>query len=100
MRFELQGSYVFYHDEIPGNHATLFNQSGEKLIFVGDASRFDDGAHHYTWAFLANGAVSGERVCFATTEREIVGRVGAVGEQVPLGRYVRRDATGKPVGIG
>lgn len=110
MRFELRPPFVFFHDDKPGQHATLFathERFGKGVVrypFRGDLSSFDDATSQYAWAFEAQNIgehVRGELLVFATADREIVGRVEVDGNITilavhPLGLSVYRFSD-KPI---
>jgi hypothetical protein len=92
-RFESRPPYVIFHDDKPGQHATLFGGGGRRFIFCGEASSFDDRACRYAWAFEGE-ARPGEQLVFATEDREVAGTIDSdAKEAVEL--LVARDG-GKP----
>lgn len=98
MRFELRHPHVFFHDDKPGNHVTVFASDGRKLPFLVEASRFDDRARKYAWAFDAEGAAPGAFIVFASADREVVGVLGGAGCVLGnFGEHVVRDIGGKPL---
>jgi hypothetical protein len=94
--FEVSPPYVVFHDDQPGNHATLF-VDGCKLLFVAEASSFDDRSKRYAWAFRGT-VPTGAVLVFATADREVVCALGGVAEQKTWGSFVVRHE-GKPVAV-
>jgi hypothetical protein len=74
MKFILKPPLIFFHDDRPGQHATLFASNGQKFPFRSDMCSFKDAHADYTWAFEGQ-LVEGDRIVFATSDREVVGRV-------------------------
>lgn len=95
MKFAQKSGYVFFHDDRPGQHATLFGPSGEKLPFAGEASSFDDANRRYAWAFTGTVPPDG-RLVFATADREVVGTLQSEAKDAKLGEWVWRIGDGKP----
>jgi hypothetical protein len=78
MRFERRPQHVIFHDDKPGAHATMFSPSGGKFPFDGEASSFRDDLKEYCWAFVVSETLKeGDRIIFATADREIGGIVRA-----------------------
>ena len=98
MRFEIRPGLVVFHDEQPGEHATMFGPHGQKFIFRPDASHFSDSAKKYAWAFEGH-LEHGDRVVFATSDREIVGRLDddEIKLDIPEGSVVAYDKARKPL---
>ncbi len=92
MRFEIRSPFIIFHDNMPGEHATMFSPSGHKLPFASDESAFSDRNRDYAWAF--EGVVM-------DGDREVVGKVCGldVEVEVPERGSVLRDADNKPLGI-
>ena len=93
MRFDLRPPLIIFHDDRPGQHATMFAADGRRLLFRGDVSHFNDAERRYAWAF-EGAARHGDTIVFATSDREVVGKV--VGELVQIapadtGGVSRRD---------
>jgi hypothetical protein len=99
VKFELIPPHVFFHDDKPGNHVTMFLSDGRTLPFRVESSRFDDRARRYAWAFDARDAVAGAFLVFATADREVVGILGGAGCVLgKLGEHViREEGSGKPL---
>lgn len=74
MRFEITPSLIIFHDERPGEHATMFH-NGKRVPFNDNASSFDDGARRYAWAFDRPVLASDDILAFATADREVFAMV-------------------------
>jgi hypothetical protein len=101
MRFEIRPPFIIFHDDKPGEHATLFAANGQKLPFRGDESSFNNARREYAWAF--EGTVKEEdRIVFASSAHEVVGQMfhgGIVIERYPMMRGVEHDVTNKPTHV-
>lgn len=96
MRFDVEASLIRVHDNRPGQHATLFGPDGKARPFRPADSAFNDRNSKYMWAFEGS-ARDGDRLVFATADREAVFIVGVPGTtQPPVGEAVERDGD-KPV---
>lgn len=100
MKFELRPPLILFHDSRPGQHATLFGPHGQKFPFRNDASSFKDAHAQFTWAFEGEVA-DGDKVVFATTDREVIGRVegNVIHVEIPAHgqEVVVHDVEDKPV---
>lgn len=99
MKFTIQPGLILFHDDKVGAHATMLGPTG-KLSFRDDACVFHDADQSYAWAFeWTAGLKKGQVFVFATTDREAVGEVDAMGEIVISDRKVtvKRDVDGVPV---
>lgn len=104
MRFEIRPpNLVVFHDSKPGEHATLFAADGSRLPFVSEDSKFSDARREYAWAFQGRPQV-GDRIVFATADREVAGIVqagGVVALEVPvMGAVERGEEDDKPLDLG
>lgn len=88
MNFELRPPFIIFHDNKPGQHATLF-VNGKKAPFCNGMSSFNDEYQTYAWAFETH-VKDGDIVTFATSDREIVGAV--VGKEIVI--HGHRPGTG------
>lgn len=74
MGFVFKPPLILFHDDRPGQHATLFAPNGQRFKFRDDQSSFKDAHSDYTWAFEGH-LDEGDRIVFATSDREVVGRL-------------------------
>jgi hypothetical protein len=83
MRFEQRERYIVFHDDKPGSHATMFSPTGNKMLFDGNESSFRDDRREYAWAFVLETPLKdGDRIIFATADREIGGLVRTNGIEI------------------
>jgi len=93
VKFEERHPYVVFHDDRPGQHATMF-AGGTRLEFCGNASYFSDRDRQYSWAFLGSVSATATLI-FATEDREVIGNLAGEVQEAMLGEFVHREA-GKP----
>jgi hypothetical protein len=104
MNFIWKPPLIFFHDDRPGQHATMFAPNGQRFPFRSDFSSFKDAHADYTWAFEGH-ITEGDRIVFATSDREVIGRVregkielDAPGtEEAPRQQHVVRNESAKPI---
>ncbi len=100
MRFEQRSPLIIFHDNAPGEHATLFGPNGLKLPFRGEESAFNNALRTFAWAFEGT-VIDGDSIVFATTDREVVGKVHGldIEVEIPERGSVLRDEENRPFGI-
>ena len=79
--FSRRDNLVFFHSDVPGGHATMFDPKGRSLDFRMDVSSFNDPERRYTWGFEYDGPPlkKGALFVFAHTDIDAVAETEADG---------------------
>lgn len=95
---EVRPRLVVVSGRHPGNYATLF-LDGEKMVFRGELSVFDNAEKTYLWAFERREVLrEGQRLVFSVADRDVIGEVAGGEISVrALKARVAKDAAGAPM---